>query len=750
MPTAIDVLLPLPLEPLTYLPPVGRPMAPVGARVVVPWQGGARLGLLVGTRTVAAGRGLELKEAIDWLDREPFVREPAARALRDMARHAAVPAGMVLATLAPWAFQEEVRHEVRAVAGAPVPELAAEGPWVDAASLEPERLDFLRAQGLVEERAVRVKAQRRVLVPAAPADDGLTGARRENQRRALALLVELESVDSAAALAREADVPESAVRALVTKGYATYAEIEAPPPALPRVVAEARPAAPVAAGAVPPEGDGALVGGLRRQRLAALLPRLRADLAAGRSALVLAPEQTGVAEAAEALAELPLYLMSGELSDAQRRRLFEELPSSGPVVLVGTYLALLAPLERLGRVVLLEAASSSYKLQAGARLWVPAAAALLAEAHGAAVTSTDVVAGPEMLAQVAADQRRSLALPAPRLHVADLSSSGNWPLHPDLVRVLRQVQERQRQAVLIAPRRGFSAALGCPACGWTAQCPNCDLSLRYHRQDGRLRCHQCGHEQAPPQACPECGGPELEPVRGAGTQWVASQLAGMVPGMRVLRFDRDRRDDVGPLIAGEPGVVVGTTAVLRLPPLPNLSLVAMTLFDTHLAVADFRAEEEALRILLELAELWGARRPLTLIQTYQAEHPALQALAAEPPDAAVEVLLGRLLERRRRFGYPPFASLAKLQLAARERNVAADAATALVAELRRRGAADDEVLGPAPAPVARVKARYAFQVLVKVDRGDRLEELLAGLPARLGGARLRIDVDPRDVGELLE
>ncbi len=750
MPTALEVLVPLPLGPLSYLPPSAGPTPAIGARVAVPWQGGARIGLVVGRREVAAGRGIELREAIAGLDPNPFVTPEAVDALLRIARRAAVPAGVALATLVPWGFRDRLRHLVRPLAGTDVPGLERDGDWLEASTISLEHLDWLRAQGLVEERVVRVRPTVRVLVPVALVDGGLSGARRANQRAALERLWQLEMADSAAALARDADVPESAVRALVAKGYVAYREVDAPPPGLPRPSPDAPLPAPAPVDAVPPTGDGGILGGLRRQRLAALLPRLRNDLDDGRSVLVLAPEQARLSEAAEALASLPLFLLSGELDDEQRLRLFEELPASGPVVVLGTYLALLAPLPRLGRVVVTEAASGSYKLQAGARLFVPDAAALLADASGAALTLSDVVAGPDTLVRLPEGARRMLPLPRLRLHAADMGGSGNWPLHPDLVRLLKQVRERGRQAVLIAPRRGFSAALGCEACGWTAQCPNCDLSLRYHRQDGRLRCHQCGHEQAPPAACPSCGGTALAPLRGAGTQWVAERLVGMLDGFPVLRFDRDRRDDPEPLLRGEPGVVVGTTAVLRLPPLPALSLVALTLFDTHLALADFRAEEEALRMLLELGELSRQRRPLVLVQTYQPEHPVLKALATDPPDAAVEVLVGRLLERRRRFAYPPFGALAKLQLAARDRGAASEAASALAEELRRRGAKEDEVLGPAPAPVARLKGRYAYQVLLRLPAGDRLEQILAGLPPRMGRARLRVDVDPRDVGELLE
>ena len=561
-----------------------------------------------------------------------------------------------------------------------------------------EQLDWLRAQGLVEEHVVRVRPTVRVLAPEAPVDEGLQGARRANQRVALHRLWELETVDSAAELARDAEVPESAVRALVSKGYAAYREVEAPPPTLPRPSLDAPPPPPAPPDAVPPAGDGGVLGGLRRQRLAALLPRLRSDLDGGRSVLVLAPEQVRLSEAAEVLASLPLFVLSGELDDEQRLRLFEELPSSGPVVVLGTYLALLAPAPRLGRVVVVtEAASASYKLQAGARLFVTDAAEQLARASGAALTLTDVVAGPETLVRLPEGGRRTLPLPRLRLHAADMGGSGNWPLHPDLVRVLKQVRERGRQAVLIAPRRGFSAALGCEACGWTAQCPNCDLSLRYHRQDGRLRCHQCGHEQAPPAACPSCGSTGLAPLRGAGTQWVAEQLAGMLEGLQRAAFRpgpaRRPRAAAGGRAGRGGGHHRGAPAAPLARPVPGgVDPVRHAPRPGRLPGRGGGAADDA-----GAGELSVGRRPLVLVQTYQPEHPVLQALAADPPDPAVEALVGGLLERRRRFAYPPFGALAKLQLAARERGAAAEAAAALAEELRRR-AEEDEGAGSGPRP----------------------------------------------------
>lgn len=768
VPSAIDVFLPLPIGQLTYLPPVvGRQGADAaatpapGQRVVVPWQAGVRIGIVADVRTVDAGRGLELRHAVHTLDGRPWLTRAGLATIAHLARHSGVPAGLVLATLNPPGLHQELDHRVRLHPGAlgylnamgatlaPADAPEAEDGWMPAGLVPAKGLEELRKQGLIDERALPVVATTRVLVPAREPDADLEGARRLAQRIALERLWEIGEAPSAAALAEEAEVGASAVRALVTKGYAEYVDVaaEEPPSSAPAPAATALP--PV--GAIAPAGDGAVVGGTRLERLAALVPRLREDLSAGACAVVLAPETAMAAEAAAMLATaLPTSLLTGEASDGARLRLWRDLPGAPPHVLVGTYLALLAPVEPLGRLVVLDAASPGYKLQAGSRTLVSKAARVTAKAAGARLTLLDLVAGPDLLARIPRGSRVDLPLPALRLHVADLNGSGNWPVHPDLTRTLRQVVDRERQALILAPRRGYSGSLGCSECGWQAPCPNCDLTLRYHRDEGVLRCHQCGHEERPPARCPACGSAGIGPLRGAGTQWVADQLRKSLGGFPVYRYDKDHRDDVGPLLTGAAGVVVGTHALLALPPLPELSLIGVTHFDTHLAAADFRAEEEATRTLLRLAELSGGRRPLMVVQTHSPEHELLAALAAPDPAAALEVLVGKQLARRKRFGYPPFASLAKLQFSARDRGSALAAAQAAADGLLTGGARADEVLGPASAPVERLKGRYLYQLLLRAADDVRLEELLARTPQRYPGARLATDVDPSDVGAFLD
>lgn len=762
MPRALDVLFPLPLDALTYLEPLSGATVEVGRRVVVPWQGGAKVGVVVGERDVDPGRGLELRHAIGSLDVSPWLMPWAVTSLGVVARAAGVPSGLVLATLALPGFAPELDHVVRLrdeaaalLAEAEVSDAALRvpevGEWVPAESVPAATLELLRRQGLVDERVTERSRKRRVLVALRPPDAALAGARAANQRAALDLLLELGSADSAAALARDADVSESAVRTLVTKGYVGYEEVAAEAPAI-LIDTEGAPKLPVVpASAVPPSDGGAVTGGSRLERLAAVAPLLADDLAAGRSALVIAPEVAQASEAARALARvMPVQYLTGGPSEESRRRAWGELPEVGPTLVVGTYAALLAPVAQLGRVVLLDAASGSYKLLSGARTQVARVAMQVALAAGVPFVRTDVVVTPDTLHGLTPGSRRSLPLPDLRLHVADMRESSNWPIHPDLILTLKQVAERLRQAVVIAPRRGFSGAYGCRSCGWSAPCPNCDLTLRYHQRDGRLRCHQCGHEEGLPRVCPSCGEDELEPLKGAGTEWIVSQLSKALPGVSVLRYDSDQRDDVTSLLAGEPGVVVGTTAALRLPRLPELSLLAVASFESHLFQTDYRAEEEALRTLLQLAELAPKRRTLLLVQTFIPDHEVLAALGSREREMAVEILVGKQTDRRKRFGYPPFTTLAKVQFAARDRTAARDAAAKAADALILSGAREDEVLGPESAPVERLKGKFSFHILLRAEDETRMELLLGSLPRRHAGATVRIDVDPRELGELLE
>jgi len=752
VPLALDVLLPLPLTPLRWLVPYGVEVRSVGARVVVPWQRGVRIGLVTGMEEVGDARSLELREAIAWLEDGAPLPAATVTWLLAEAERTVTPAGVILASLSLGTLRSDLDHDVRLLAHGQDGESAWQA--ADTAEGGEMRIDELREQGLLEERVTIRVPTRRVLVPnAEPTDPRLEGARKQAQRGALKTLQALGQAESGVALARAADVPESSVRTLLRNGFARYEAQPAPPPDV--TLAPPPEPLPVDAPAEVRKAEDApsvITGGTLAERIARLLPTLTRDVARSASPLLLAPERRMAEQVAAWLAgHLPVAYLPAEL-DPRERRVWDDAVAAEPArVLIGTWPVLAVPVQRPARLVLLDAGSDAYKLRAGARTWIPHAAHAWSETHDVPLTLLDVLPDPETVALADAPQASvTLSRPAVRWVLSDLTRSRSWPIGDEAIRVLRQVQERHRQALILVPRRGFSAAMGCRDCGAAVMCPNCDLALRWHARDGRLRCHQCGYDTPPPRTCPDCGGHDLEAQRAAGSEWVLRSLEGVTPDLPRYRYDGDVRDDLTPLLHGEPGVLVGTTALLRTPPLPVLSLLLVSQIDGTLHADDFRAEMRVLRLLARLEERAGDRRPLGMIQTFAADHDALRAFTSSDPEVLPREL-ARMNERRARFGYPPHGRFALLQASAKRASDAWNALEEAAARLRTAGAEAGEILGPAPAPVARIRGRALAHLILKTHGDARRHELLrAAMSDVPRGVTLRVDVDPRDIGEVLE
>ncbi|MEZ4608126.1 MAG: hypothetical protein R2865_15380 [Deinococcales bacterium] len=435
------------------------------------------------------------------------------------------------------------------------------------------------------------------------------------------------------------------------KGYLGYVErrLDAPSPAIPLSKSPMPPAFPL--GEALNEKELSISGGSRLERLASLIPRIKMSLSEGKSVLILVPEGAFLAESASFLHHLPLKVLSRELSDRQRRRLFDELREDSPSVLLGSYLALLAPLKDLGHVVVLEHGSNSYKLIAGTKLFIPNAAQALAKLSQSRLSLSDALNTPEWHHQLKPTASIELPSKKQRFHIVNLGESPNWPLSTDLITLLKQVRDRERQALILSSRRGFSAALRCYDCHYLLGCPNCDLPLRYHHKGYVLRCHQCHYETRAPEACPNCQSINLRPSKAAGSEWILKSLGQLLPELPLFRFDNDHRDDLQPLYEGLPGIVVATSAIMRQTPLPRLSLIAHALLDIHFELGDFRSSEHSYRLLLNLAELSPQNRPLVVLQTFQPEHPVLQAFQKQDS----QTFLANIISRRKTFHYPPLA-----------------------------------------------------------------------------------------------
>ena len=744
MAQVLEVLLPLPLPPFDFLAPFEEVLPKIGCRVVVPWQQGVRLGVVSACKSLPAKQIVDLREVIAILDSKPFILESAIELIARLSEYSCVPQGLVLKQFLAVGLEAKLEHKIRSLKGVTDIDIPIDR-WLDTKECEANQLDFYRRQGLIEEQVRLVEEKRRVLIPIeflAEAEKTLSGKKYQNQRHALKTLWELEWVESAAALSRKANVPITAVRALVKKGYASYEDKPAPETSLPHYEADVVPKVELI---LPDRGDLSLSGGLRAERLASLVPLLQEDIAMEKSVLVLVPESAFLVETVAAfIGTLPTKVFSGDLSDLQRLRVWQELAEI-PTVLVGTYLALLAPLYELGRIVVLEHANNSYKLLSGSRIFVPTATQFLAKITGASLILSDVLETPEVLHTFASKDRFSLPIKSQRIHLTDLNSSNNWPLSTDLIRVLKQISQRERQAIILTPLRGFSAAFHCIDCGYLAGCPNCDLTLRYHRQHKELRCYQCAHREPVPDFCPNCEGNQLGATRAAGTEWVIEAIRKLLPETAIFRFDKDKRDDLSEFFEGKSGVLVGTTAIMRQKPLPNISLVAHTLLDSHFDMGDFRAAEMTYRLILNLAELSDGKRPLILLQTFKPKHEVLKYFLAEDSQGFLE----KVLERRESFNYSPFKVLAKVQISARKEANAEEAANFLAGVLQTHlelgGRGRGEVLGPSPAPIFRVRGFYHYQLFARADDYECLRQLLEPVLSYRGIAKVRMDIDPREM-----
>ncbi len=551
-----------------------------------------------------------------------------------------------------------------------------------------------------------------------------------------------------------------------------------PLPALTPAQAEA-----VAAIAAAPAGACLLLWGVTGAGKTEVYLRAAArELAEGRSVLLLAPEIGLIPQLLDrcrARFAGPVLEYHSGLSDGDRIRTWQACLAAAeagrPVLAVGTRSAVFLPLGQPGLIVLDEEHDGSYKQDSPMPCYhARSVARLRARLEGARLLLGSATPSLETwlacrppggdTALLRLEQRIG-GRPLPPVRLVDmrheLAEGHRRLISRALMDRLLQLQKRGEQAVVLVPRRGYRSFLSCRSCGNVVHCPHCDVALTVHRGGGGrewLRCHWCDHRQEMGQRCGSCGSSAFKPF-GAGTQRVVEQLATELEGMRLLRFDQDTtrgRDGHRRLLerfaAGEADVLVGTQMLAKGMDLPRVTLAAVLAADGLLHRPDLRASERCLQLLLQLAGRAG-RGELpgeVLVQTYSPEHPVIRHLV----DGRYERFLEEELALRRSGGLVPFSRACLLRLAGPAATVTATAATALVERIRGPlEAAGWCVIGPAPAPVARVAGRSRWQVLLHGPAGEGSGEIQplplapeAELRALLPqGVSLAIDPDPLEL-----
>jgi primosomal protein N' (replication factor Y) len=488
---------------------------------------------------------------------------------------------------------------------------------------------------------------------------------------------------------------------------------------------------------------------------------------AGRQALFLVPEINLTPQLeqriAAALPAIRVAALHSRLGASERRTRWLAAARGEIQLLVGTRLAVFAPLPRLGLIVVDEEHDASFKQQDGVRYHARDVAIFRAHLRGVPIILGSATPSLESYAQAKRGKylwrklpRRAIAqstLPAVRL-VASRDRGNIEGITPALQHAIAARLAKHEQALLFINRRGFAPSLLCAACGWKAMCSRCSARLVVHRDDAMLRCHHCGHAAALPAACPECNNQDLLPL-GFGTQRLERALTLLFPDARVLRVDRDSTRRAGSFVvmrdaisAGEVDILVGTQMLAKGHDFPRLTLVGVLGADNALYSAEFRATERLFALLEQVAGRAGrgALAGEVLVQTDFPDHPLYRALISHDYDRYAESLLAE----RRSLGLPPFVHLALLAAEAKSPgpmtsflNAAAERGRAVIVA----HACHCELYPPVRAGLARRAGMERGQVLVQSDDRRLLQAFLPLWRAELEQLRDRrvrwsIDVDP--------
>ena len=800
--SVVEVAVPLPVDrTFDYALPAGGQADP-GARVLVPYGGRRVVGVVVGSRG-PEDRDSSLRQVIEVLD----VERPALPALLlevvlEAARDALCPPGVALAAALPagtaprpvWRIvlqqggeralaRGEARGEVERclseLARGPLSEadLKARFPGVAPGLERLARLGWLRREAAT--RAPRVREKKRRVHRLAPDLDYREV--RERHARAPRRLEILERLRAA-----PAPLPAGpALRSLVAEGAVEWSEEPvrrdraeeplAPAQAQPELTAAQSEALDELEAAIR-EGRGQpflLYGVTGSGKTEVYLRAARIALDQELGVIVLVPEISLTHQVVDRfrdrfgdrVAVLHSGLSAGERFDHWRRIRAGEVP-----IAIGARSAVFAPFERLGLIAVDEEHDGAYKSGDAFRYHARDLALLRARASGCPAVLGSATPDVETAFRSTRGEIRTLRLPErverrplPQVEIVDMERERRRRgkralLSTRLRQAIAETLKANQQTLLFLNRRGFATMVYCFACGFAQRCAHCDIALVYHagaarrRRDdpveGELRCHYCGHVEEPSLACPSCGSADGG-LLGFGTERLAEEVAAVFPHARVARLDRDtsarkgaQRSILAAFHRREIDVLVGTQMVAKGHDVPGVTLVGVVAADLGLHFPDFRAGERTFQLLTQVAGRAGRGEipGRVVIQTFLPEHYAIDLASRHD----FPRFYRQEIARRRPHGYPPLSSLIHLALTGR-RGEDVEAAALALAERARERVRDEpvEVLGPAPAPLTRIRDEFRWQLLLlgEIEPARRIARELQG-GARFAGVRLRLDAHP--------
>ena len=496
------------------------------------------------------------------------------------------------------------------------------------------------------------------------------------------------------------------------------------------------------------------------------LGAVEAALRGNKTALLLVPEialTLWVGRLCRARFGDGVAVLHSALPETERAREWWRVRRGEARVVVGTRSAVFAPVENLGLIVVDEEQENSYKQEETPRYHGRDVAVVRAKMEGAVALLGSATPSLESFQNARSGKYELLQLdsrvenrPLAKVEVVDLREDFRathrvGPISSRLSEAIAARLAEHTQSLILINRRGYSWFVLCRSCGAAVQCENCSISLTYHKQRQRLVCHYCGFSRGVPGACPKCASEHVY-FFGAGAEQLEEKLREKFPGARVGRLDRDSartkrafQQVLGDFASGDIDILVGTQMVAKGHDFQRVTLVGVVAADAQLGLPDFRAAERTFQLLAQVAGRAG-RGSLpgeVLVETYYPEHYAIQLASRQDYLSFFE----KEVQFRRLLHYPPFTALASILVRDTKIENAIRWSRQLSAFLAPQESRGVKVLGPAAAPLARLKREYRFQFLLKAPKRAQLTRVLGELLAfgekrEIPQKAILVDVDP--------
>jgi primosomal protein N' (replication factor Y) len=459
----------------------------------------------------------------------------------------------------------------------------------------------------------------------------------------------------------------------------------------------------------------------------------------GKGAIVLVPE---IALTPQLLGRFRrrfgdrVAVLHSGLTDRERADEYRRISAGLVDVAIGARSAVFAPFAKLGLVVVDEEHENSYKQDDGLRYHARDVAVMRAKFQNAVCVLGSATPSLESFYNARTGKYRYLPItnrvdhrPMPAVTIIDVRPQPKDAVYtPQLIDAVQQRLEKKEQSLLLLNRRGFSSVLICGDCGKAIQCPSCSVSLTFHKSERKLKCHYCDFQTGLPDRCPVCSGVNVKPL-GTGTQKVEEEVVALFPGARIARMDsdntrgRDAHDRLlGRVDRGEVDILLGTQMIAKGHDFPAVTLVGAVDADVGLNLPDFRSAEKTFQLITQAAGRAGRGEAAgeVIIQTMNPGHYSLRHSLAHDYDGFYQ----EEIAYRTELGYPPVRRVTKIEVKCSQEKTASDAAE--TAKNRIRYLLRDKattLLGPAPSPVARVRGKYRYQMLLLSGKRETLRML---------------------------